>query len=250
MEVSLPEHVALTMRGRIAEIEFRNPPVNILTMKVLDEITAAVEEAGASPARALLLRGAGRHFSAGADVGEHLPGVVEKMLPGLTRSVMALRKLDIPSLAHLHGAAMGGALELAIACDFVIAAEDARLSFPEITLGVFPPVAAALLPLSMNPSRALDLILSGEQIPPHQAASVGLIHRVGTADDAVKFLERFVRHPRPSIVAARRAARAGEMERLLRAEQIYLTELMSHPEPVEGIRAFVEKRRPSWETAP
>lgn len=250
MEASLPDHVTLTERGRIAEIEFRNPPVNVLTMKVLDEITGAVERAGASDARAVLLRGAGRHFSAGADVAEHLPGIVEKMLPGLTRAVLALRKLEIPSCAYLHGAAMGGALELAIACDFVIAAEDARLSFPEISLGVFPPVAAALLPLSMHPARALDLILSGEQIPPYHAVSVGLIHRVGTAEDAVRFLERLVRHPRPALVSARRAARADEMERLLRAERIYLTELMSHPEPVEGIRAFVEKRAPNWASAP
>ncbi len=242
----MPEAVTLSERGRLAVLEFSNPPVNVLTMAVMDAIIDGVERAGRGSARGLLLTGAGKHFSAGSDVGEHLPGSVEKMLPGLTRAILALRRLEIPSVAWVHGATMGGALELALGCDFIVAAEDSKLSLPEITLGVFPPVAAALLPARMRPSAALELILSGEQVPVADALATGLVHKIGTREQAEALLERFAKHPRPALVAAKRAVRLSEEERLHRAERIYLDDLMKFPEPLEGIRAFLEKRAPAW----
>jgi cyclohexa-1,5-dienecarbonyl-CoA hydratase len=219
----------------IRVLEIDRPPVNVLTMETLEGLRRGL--AGLEGARVLLLRGKGKCFSAGADVGEHLPGKVESMLPLFTRTVEELRAVEIPTIAFLHGAALGGGLELALACDLVVAAEDAKLGFPEITLGVFPPVAAALLP-----ARARALLFTGETVSGSAAAQMGLVHRVGTAEDAAALAERIARHPRPALVACKKALGKSPPE----AERIYLSELMTHPEPVEGLRAFLEKRAPRW----
>ncbi|MBI2899777.1 MAG: enoyl-CoA hydratase/isomerase family protein [Planctomycetes bacterium] len=232
----------LSERGKVAYVQLNAPPVNILTTKLLEALRDAFAKVAASPARALLLHGAGKCFSAGADVGEHLPGQVEKMLPLFTKTIEELSALEIPTLAYVHGATLGGGFELAMACDLVVAAEDAKLGVPEITLGVFPPAAAAALPPEIGRRRALELLLTGDPITAKTAFEWGLVNRVGPEEEAIKFLERIVRHPRPALVACKKAARAG----LAEAERIYLQELMSHPEPVEGLKAFIEKRAPSW----
>ncbi|MBI2932510.1 MAG: enoyl-CoA hydratase/isomerase family protein [Planctomycetes bacterium] len=243
----MSKFITCTERRGAAVVEISNPPVNVLTMALLEELRATVERVGSSGARGLLLCGTGKCFSAGADVAEHLPPVYRQMLPLFSRTIHAILGLEIPTLACVHGAALGGGLELALACDFIVAAEPTRLGFPEITLGVFPPVAAAILPLEIGSSRALDLLLSGETINASRALELGLINKVGSAEDAAQFLERMVRFPRPALSACKRAARRGFAERMAEAERIYVDELMGHPEPLEGLKAFIERRKPSWE---
>lgn len=229
-------------REGMVRVVLSHPPLNILKKAMLDELRELVEGLDLRGVRVLVVESDQKAFSAGADVGEHLPGQVEKMLPLFTKTIEELSALEIPTLAYVHGATLGGGFELAMACDLVVAAEDAKLGVPEITLGVFPPAAAAALPPEIGRRRALELLLTGDPITAKTAFEWGLVNRVGPEEEAIKFLERIVRHPRPALVACKKAARAG----LAEAERIYLQELMSHPEPVEGLKAFIEKRAPSW----
>lgn len=214
-------------------LELNRPPVNVLNMEMLRAIREAVRGAK----RGLLIRGQGKCFSAGADVGEHLPGQVETMLPLFTDTVLEIAALEIPTLAYIHGATLGGGFELALACDFVVAAEDVKLGVPEIQLGVFPPLAAAMLDIGQR--RVLELVLTGAPIGAKQALEWGLVNRVGTPADAEQFLEKILRWPACSIAAAKKAVRSRSPKE---AERIYLEELMKHPEPVQGLRSFLEKQ--------
>lgn len=233
-------------KNGIMVVEIDRPPLNVLSIELLKELRAAFRETAASDARALLIRGAGKCFSAGADVSEHLPGVVETMLPLFTTTLQDLMALDIPTAAYVHDATLGGGFELALACDFLLADEKARLGVPEITLGVFPPAAAAILPMELGSRRAMELILSGELLSAAEAHRIGLVNRIVSREDAEAFVEKIARHPRSALVACKKAARLGDADRLKIAERIYLNELMSHAEPVEGLRAFLEKRPPAW----
>ena len=154
--------------------------------------------------------------------------------------------LEIPTVAFVHGSTLGGGLELALACDFLVAADSARLGLPEINLGVFPPIAAALLPEEIGRRHATELILTGDTVSAREGFEMGLVHRIGGEEEAVAILERFVDRPAPALAACKRALRRTASARIAAAERIYLEELMVHPEPVEGLRAFLEKRKPAW----
>ncbi len=232
-------------RPGYAVVEWNRPPANVLTMELLEELRRAFARAAASAARGLLLRGSGKCFSAGADVSEHLPGKVEAMLPLFTRTVLDLLTLDIPTAAYVHGSALGGGFELALACDFRVADENARFGLPEIQLGVFPPVAAVLLPQTIARSRAMEMLLTGDSISARDAADAGLT-RIGAVETAESLLDRIAAHPVPAVATCKRAARERVVERITLAERAYLDDLMKHPEPVEGLRAFLEKRPPAW----
>ncbi|MBZ5525960.1 MAG: enoyl-CoA hydratase/isomerase family protein, partial [Acidobacteriia bacterium] len=163
-----------------------------------------------------------------------------------------------PVIAAVRGQCLGGGLELALACDMIVADETAQFALPEIKLGVFPPAGAALLPVRVGASRASELVLTGETWSASKAASAGLVRRVFTALRFEASLEEWLEAdflPR-SAVALRHAAWAARRP-ILRAlehdlpemERLYLNELMTHPDAEEGIRAFMEKRAPRWNSA-
>lgn len=236
-------------------ITLRRPPLNVLDMELTSELAAAVEVVSrAADAKLLVLTGSGKAFCAGVDVGDHAADRVARTLGlfhGLVRSLMAL---PCPVVAALNGHALGGGLELAMACDFVIASDRAKLGQPEITLGVFPPVAAALLPRLVGPIRAMDLVLSGRTISAEEAQRIGLVSRVVPAEELDReidgVLERFGALSGPVLRLTKRVLResmpldAGAA--IERAERSYLDELMRLRDPHEGIAAFLEKREPVW----
>jgi cyclohexa-1,5-dienecarbonyl-CoA hydratase len=177
--------VTLETRGGIAHLILDDPPLNILTRPLLAELRAHLAKASADRAvRVLLLSARGRHFSAGASVEEHLPGVVETMIPEFMETVRALHAFPAPVVVAIQGRCLGGALELALAGDLLVAGESALLGVPEIRLGVFPPAACVQLPRLASPGLAAEMILTGEPVDAATAAREGLVRRV-VRDDAV-----------------------------------------------------------------
>jgi enoyl-CoA hydratase/carnithine racemase len=158
------------------------PPLNILSIEMLDQLTAAMRQALQQEPRLVVLMGAGeRAFSAGVDVHDHLDGRVREMLRAVydnCAAFEALRAAHIPTVALVKGYALGGGCELAALCDTVIAHEDATFGLPEINLAVFPPVAAAYFPASIGRQATMRLILTGETIDAHEAFRLGLAHQV------------------------------------------------------------------------
>jgi cyclohexa-1,5-dienecarbonyl-CoA hydratase len=149
---------------------------------------------------------------------------------------------------------MGGGCELAIACDMVVATEETKLGQPEIKLGVFPPIAAILMPKTMPLPKAMELLLGGGLIGAQEALSLGMLNKVFPratfAQDARAFVDQFLSLSRVALVYTKRAIREASgkpfFEALFNVEQIYLKELMSTADAIEGLNAFMEKRKPVW----
>jgi cyclohexa-1,5-dienecarbonyl-CoA hydratase len=240
----------------VATLTLSNPPVNILTRAVLGELRQHVAHlAGDDSLRVLLLTAEGRHFSAGADVEEHLPPTYRDLIPEFTATIRALWDFPLPVVAAVRGRCLGGGFELVQPADAIVAGAGAMFGQPEIVLGVFPPAACALLPRLCGPARAAAIVLGGDPLDAATAQAAGLVTRVVPDDqvdtEARSLAERFARHSAAALRAAKRALRAAAdrpvSEALAAAEQLYLEDLMRTRDATEGLEAFLAKRAPVWE---
>lgn len=252
--------VLYSRRERVATITLNRPPLNILdipTMQALDEAVARLHHEDGL--QLVVLRGAGdRAFSAGVSVQDHTPDKIRPMLEGLHGAIRRLRALAPVTVAAVHGHCLGGGMELALACDLVIATDDARFGQPEIELGCYPPVAAALYPPLLGAGRTLDLLLTGRTLSCEEAERLGLVTRrveTGGLDAGVEKLTAEVTGKSAAVTRLiKQAVRAGSAqaersfdEALAENERLYLEELARTEDMGEGIAAFLEKRRPVWQ---
>lgn len=250
---------ATTVRVEIADgvgtITLDRAPLNVLTMAMLGELETALRDLQREPElRLIVIKGAGRAFSAGVDVGEHLGASLRPMLEAFDRAAKALLDSEVPTLAVVHGAALGGGCELVALCDLAIAADDAKLGTPEIALGVVPPVGAAVFPSLIGLQRTNALVLTGEAISGADAASWGLVWRSVPADrleeETRTVVEKFRSRSAASLRFAKRTLRVSERGRLANAitvaNNLQIRELPELADAEEGLRSFVEKRPPRW----
>jgi cyclohexa-1,5-dienecarbonyl-CoA hydratase len=247
--------VTFERQGRVARIVLERPPLNVVDLgmahELVDAIGRAAKESGLG---ALVLAARGRAFCAGVDVRDHLPDRGADMIRTFDRACAGLLAIETPVVAAVQGAALGGGAELALACDLVWAADGATLGFPEIKLGVFPPIAAALLSGFVSAPRAAELVLTGRVIKAAEAERIGLVNRVvpdGELDAAVEALVAQLAALSPDALrVAKRALRLGRgrpaPEAIAAAEQLYLDERLEAADAVEGLRSFMEKRPPGW----
>jgi cyclohexa-1,5-dienecarbonyl-CoA hydratase len=158
------------------------PPLNILSIEMLDQLTAAMRDAMKNTPRLIVITGAGeRAFCAGVDIKDHLDGREVELLRAVHANCAAfedLRAQHIPTVALVKGHVLGGGCELAALCDTVIAHEDATFGLPEINLAVFPPVAAVYFPALIGYNATMRLMLTGETINAREAMRLGLAHQV------------------------------------------------------------------------
>lgn len=236
-------------------ITLDRPPVNVLNIPMMRDLGTALEAVEADETVAVVvITGQGRAFCAGVDVADHTEDRVHEMLDVFHSAIKQIMQLPMPVVAAVNGAALGGGLELALACDLVLAVETAKIGQPEIQLGVFPPVAAALLPRLVGRQYAMDLILTGRVVRAAEGKELGLISRIlpaaGFASSVDEIVERLAALSRPVLRMTKRVIREG-MERnvdaaLDHAEAVYLDALMELEDPHEGLAAFTEKRSPEW----
>jgi cyclohexa-1,5-dienecarbonyl-CoA hydratase len=193
-------------------------------------------------------------FSAGVAVEEHVEETIFQMLDSFHGVFRNLEQIARPTIAIVDGAALGGGCELVAACDIVIASERARFGQPEIKLGVFPPVAAVLLPRVIGDKRARELILTGELIEAPEAERLGLVNYLLPSNELEqKTSELLSRFRNLSVAALAFTKEAIDLGRgrsldlaLKELEDLYLNELMKTFDASEGIKAFSEKRKPEW----
>lgn len=248
--------LAFECDGRVARVILAAPKANILDRAMIAALATAFEEL--APRRdlaAVVLSAEGPHFSFGASVEEHLPGQIGETLSALHALLRRLVELPAPTIAAVRGQCLGGAFELVLACDLILAEETARLGSPEIKLAVFPPAAAALLPVRIGASGASEMVLTGASWTGKTAADFGLAARTAPEGELESQLARWLESdflPR-SPAALRHAARATRrlihrslVVDLPELERLYLDELMREPDATEGICAFLEKRPPRW----
>ena len=251
------QHIRFSIEDRVARITFARSPLNVLNIAMMREVGAALDEcARARDAVAVVFEAAQdiRAFSAGVAVEEHVAETIYQMLQSFHDIFRALEDLAKPVVAVVDGAALGGGCELVAACDIVLASERSRFGQPEIKLGVFPPIAALLLPRVIGERRARELILTGELIDAPEALRLGLVNYAvpsGQLEQKTQeVLNRLRELSAPALEMTRRALDMGRgwsfREVLEQVENLYLNELMKTEDAQEGVRAFMEKRKPAW----
>jgi cyclohexa-1,5-dienecarbonyl-CoA hydratase len=239
----------------IATLTLDHPPLNVLTLALVRELRGTLADLAAErELRAVILAAEGKHFSAGADVGEHLPPVYREMIPAFLETLEALTSFPLPVIAAVRGRCLGGGFELAQSADIIVAGESASFGQPEILLGVTAPAACALLPRRVSRGTAAEILFGGDMVPARRALEMGLVQRL-VPDEQVETEARalaryFARHSAAALRATKRTLLATadrpSADALRAAADIYLEELMETEDAVEGLRAFLEKRTPTW----
>ncbi|MDT5156755.1 MAG: cyclohexa,5-dienecarbonyl-CoA hydratase [Acidobacteriota bacterium] len=251
------QHIRFRIEDHVGRVTFARPPLNIFTIAMMREVDRALTECmGARDVVAVVFDAVAgsRAFSAGVSVEEHQPETVYQMLESFHNVFRTLEQMGKPTIAVVEGAALGGGCELVAGCDIVISAARAKYGQPEIKLGVFPPVAAILLPRIMGERRARELLLTGEIFDAQEALRTGLVSYVVESDRLESKLQEILARLRelsaPALEMTRHALDAARgrpfLEALERVEDIYLNELMKTEDAHEGVRAFMEKRKPDW----
>ena len=248
--------IRFKLEDRVARITLARPPLNVLNIAMMREITEALSESAQREIVAIVFDADKncRAFSAGVAIEEHVEETIYQMLDSFHAIFRQLEQIAKPAIALVDGAALGGGCELVAACDIVIASDRSRFGQPEIKLGVFPPVAAILLPRVIGEKRARELILTGEIIDAPEASRLGLCSHVAPpAHLETKLLEVLSKLKELSGTSLQFARQALDLGRgrtidaaLTEQENIYLHELMKTADANEGIKAFMEKRKPVW----
>jgi len=255
--MSTYQHIKFGVTDRVARITLARPPLNVLNIAMMQEIGEALAECTQDRTLVAIVfdsEKGSRAFCAGVAVEEHVVETIYQMLEAFHGIFRTLEQIARPTIAIVEGAALGGGCELVAACDIVIASDRARFGQPEIKLGVFPPVAAIFLPRVIGEKRARELILTGELIEAAEAARLGLVnYMVSTADlepKTIELLSKFRELSSSALEMTRRALDLGVGRSidtaLTELETMYLNDLMKTSDANEGIKAFMEKRKPVW----
>jgi len=249
------ENILLEKREGVAKLIINRPPLNILDIDTLVEMNEALAELRTDDeVKVVVITGAGdRAFSAGVAVGDHLGGKLPKMIEVFNKLFISLVEVDKPTIAVVNGIALGGGCEIVAGCDMAIASEKAQLGQPEVKLGVYPPPASVLFPRLMGRQKAFELILSGDSIDAKEAERIGLVNKAVPEEEFEKatdeFIKRFTANSGLTLTQARRALYRNfdlEFHQAIEVTGIDSTLVMAGENSVEGLTAFMEKRKPVW----
>ena len=251
------QHIIFKEQNGVVTITLNKPPLNVLNIAMMREINSALEGLDRDPSVKVLVFEAAegsKAFSAGVDVSEHTADQVNEMIEVFHRIFRLLDGLEIPTVAIVGGAALGGGCELALFCDMVIASEKASFGQPEIQVGVLPPIAVVALPAIIGPKKTMEMVLTGDRIRADEAERLGLVNKVVPLEElqaaAAEFVSRLAKLSGAVLRITKRAVRVGSFgsfsDGLATVEDLYLGPLMDTEDAHEGLAAFLEKRPPVW----
>ncbi|MFI6760752.1 enoyl-CoA hydratase/isomerase family protein [Micromonospora sp. NPDC050417] len=252
------DFVRLEIGDGIGTIRLERPPMNALNTQVQEELRAAASAATTdSDVRAVIVYGGEKVFAAGADIKEMADMSYVDMAARaveLSAALGGLARIPKPVVAAITGYALGGGCELALACDWRVAAEDAKLGQPEIKLGIIPGAGGTQrLARLVGPARAKDLIMSGRMVDAQEALRIGLVDRVVPADqvyaEAVAMVRPYLSGPAQALRAAKLAVDGGlemDLNSGLAWESQLFAALFATDDRREGMAAFVAKRKPDF----
>ncbi|MFB0564169.1 MAG: enoyl-CoA hydratase/isomerase family protein [Candidatus Aminicenantaceae bacterium] len=256
MNKSAYENIIFDLKDDKAFLTINLPPLNILNITTMKEMNDALDSLTENKdVKVLVLSSSGeKAFSAGVDVADHTEEKVEKMLQVFHDIFRNMYKLDQVTVAALKGLTLGGGCEIALFCDLIFAADNLKIGQPEIKLSVFPPVALLILPRLVGLKKASEILLTGKTIDAAEAEKIGLVNRVTTLDSFDSELEKFIQPLTELSLVGLKYSKKGInlgldtnfIEGLERIEKIYLEELMASEDAREGLKAFMEKRKPVW----
>jgi cyclohexa-1,5-dienecarbonyl-CoA hydratase len=249
------EFIRYQADGPVARLTLQRPEHNLLNEQMLRELAAGIALAAENGAvKLIVLDAAGKVFSAGVDIGEYTIERAFPMLDAFHAACTAMMEAPRPVLVIVDGAAIVGGAELVAYGDLVVATPRARFALPEITIGLFPPLASTMLPHIVGPKRALELVLTGEAISAERARDLGLVNRLvpeAQLQSAVNELIGKITAQSGAVLGIAKRAILGGMGMSLRdslrnSMNIFLNELYRLEDSQEGLRALLEKRQPQW----
>jgi cyclohexa-1,5-dienecarbonyl-CoA hydratase len=249
------EFIRYRVEGPVARLTLQRAEHNLLNEQMLRELAdgiGMVAENGA--VKMIVLEAAGKVFCAGVDIGEYTGERAFSMLDAFHSACIAMVEAPQPVLVIVDGVAIGGGAELVAYCDLVVATPRARFALPEITIGMFPPLASTMFPHIVGPKRALELVLTGEAISAERARDLGLVNRLvpeaqlqATVNDLIG---KITAQSGAVLGMAKKAVLAGMgmslRDSLKNSMNIFLNELYRLEDSQEGLRALLEKRKPQW----
>ena len=239
----------------VARITLNRPKFNMMNIDMMDEINHLLEGfVSDQDLKCVVIDAAGKHFCTGVEVGDHKPDKVGDMIATFNRIFELLEQIDVPVIAMVQGFCLGGGMELAIACDVIVADKGAKFGQPEIKVGFLPPYAAIRLPHLVGPAKAIEICTTGKFYSASEAQIMGMVAHVAedgrlaeTADNIVKEIQA----NSPLIIrlnkrAVRRHLGMNFKQALEGVSDLFLNTLMKTEDTLEGIASYEEKRKPVW----
>ena len=250
------KNLQVDLTDGVARITLARPKHNVLDIDMMNVLSGQLEMLLADQAlKCVVLFGDGPSWCAGVEVADHKPDNVDKMIATFNRIFEIVEQFEVPLIAAVHGACLGGGMELAIACDMVIASEKAVFGQPEIKLGFFPPYAAIRLPLLVGPAKAIEICTTGRRYSAAEAVSMGFVTQAVAPDQFSEAVEKLIAEIQcSSALIIRLNKRAVRQHLGLKFEKalagvsdLLLNTLMKTEDTLEGICSFEERRRPIWQ---
>ena len=249
------QHIKFGVDNGVACITLNRPEHNLLNEAMLRDLADGISFAGErEEIKLIVLDSACKVFCGGIDLGEYTSQRVFQMLDAFHAAFSGMLDVGKPVICVVNGPAIGGGAELAAFGDLVVATPRAKFAQPEITIGVFPPLASTILPFLVGPKAALELVLTGEVVTAERALELGLVNRLVPEAQLTATVNELVAkisaHSAPVLTMAKRAILGGMglslREGLKHSVNIFLNELYHLEDSQEGVRALVEKRKPNW----
>lgn len=249
------QFIKFSRKGGRADLILDRPPSNMLSSGMLEEILSALDLVRDDETlKVLLIRGANGTFCGGAELEDLTADTVGLFMPNYTRMFDYLNSVRGLTVAAVEGNALAQGCEIASFCDVTIATEKAFFGFPEINIGLFPPIGAAILPRLVGRNRALYWMISGDQFSAQDAVDAHLAAKIVPSSDIDGFIKEYISKiaslSAPAIVHAKRAVDGAlytpVMDALRTTESAYMLDLMNSLDPHEGIKAKMEGRPPVW----
>ncbi len=249
------KNIKIDKTDSVARIVLNRPKHNVLNIDMMNELNEELDIiAKEDDLKCLVITGEGKSFCAGVEVSDHKPEMVEEMVSVFNRIFENINKIDIPIIAAVNGACLGGGMEVAIACDIVIASEKAILGQPEIKLGFFPPYAALRLPELVGTAKAIEICTTGRTYSAEEAKHMGFVSHTAPAEEFKEIVEKTIKeitYSSPLIIrlnkrAVRRHLGTNFSQGVELVSNYFLNTMMKTDDTLEGIKSFEEKRKPVW----
>ena len=249
------KNLKFEMADGVARITLNRPKFNMMNIDMMNELNGRLEVMLKDQnLKCVVIYAEGKHFCTGVEVADHKPDKVDDMIATFNRIFQLTEQLEVPVIAIVQGYCLGGGMELAIACDVIVAAKGALFGQPEIKVGFFPPYAAMRLPQLVGPAKAVEICTTGKFYKAEEAQSLGMIAHVAEDDQLAEAAEQIVKEIQansPLIIRLNKRAVKQHLGLNFKAalagvSDLFLNTLMKTEDTLEGIASYEEKRKPVW----
>jgi cyclohexa-1,5-dienecarbonyl-CoA hydratase len=249
------KHLKFEKADGVARITLNRPKFNMMNIEMMNELNGRLEDLLKDKnLKCVALFAEGKHFCTGVEVADHKPDKVKDMITVFNRIFELSEQLEVPIIAVVQGYCLGGGMELAIACDVIVAGKSAQFGQPEIKVGFFPPYAAMRLPQLVGPARAVEICTTGKFYSAEEARIMGMVGYVAEDDqlgEAAAKIITDIQYNSPLIIrlnkrAVKRHIGLDFKPALEGVSDLFLNTLMKTADTLEGIASYEEKRKPVW----